>query len=66
MPVTGPPHVPVSRQSDFVTGDCTFEIGGRNKGKHRIEKLDNAYVVKDDIEFAQGSIIPFWAFELKY
>lgn len=55
-----------SRQSDFVIGDCTFEIGGRNKGKRQIENLDNAYVVKDDIEFAQGNIIPLWAFGLNY
>lgn len=55
-----------SRQSDFVIGNYTFEVGGRNKGKRQIENLEDAYVVKDDIEFAQGNIIPLWAFELNY
>lgn len=55
-----------SRQSDFVIGNYTFEVGGRNKGKRQIENLEDAYVVKDDIEFAQGNIIPLWAFGLNY
>lgn len=55
-----------SRVSDFVIGDRTFEIGGRKKGKKQIEDVPNAYVVKDDIEFAHGNIIPLWAFGLNY
>ena len=55
-----------SRQSDFVIGNYTFEVGGRNKGKRQIENLEDAYVVKDEIEFAQGNIIPLWAFGLNY
>lgn len=55
-----------SRQSDFVIGNYTFEVGGMNKGKRQIENLEDAYVVKDDIEFAQGNIIPLWAFGLNY
>ena len=55
-----------SRQSDFVIGNYMFEVGGRNKGKRQIENLEDAYVVKDDIEFAQGNIIPLWAFGLNY
>jgi len=55
-----------SRQSDFVIGNHTFEVGGRNKGKHQIENLADAYIVKDDIEFAQGNVIPLWAFGLNY
>ncbi len=55
-----------SRVSDFVIGDRTFEVGGRKKGKKQIEDVPNAYVVKDDIEFAHGNIIPLWAFGLNY
>ena len=55
-----------SRQSDFVIGNYAFEVGGRNKGKRQIENLEDTYVVKDDIEFAQGNIIPLWAFGLNY
>ena len=55
-----------SRLSDFVIGKYTFEVGGRNKGKRQIENVPDAFVVKDDIEFAQGNIIPLWAFGLNY
>lgn len=55
-----------SRQSDFVIGDLTFEIGGRNKGKRQIEDLPDSYIVKDDIEFAHGNTLPLWSFGLNY
>lgn len=55
-----------SRQSDFVIGEYTFEVGGRKKGKKQIEDIPNSYVVKDDIEFAYRNIIPLWAFGLNY
>lgn len=55
-----------SRQSDFVIGDRTFEIGGKSKGKKQIAAIPNSYIVKDDIEFAYGNIIPLWAFGLNY
>lgn len=58
--------VTASRQSDFVIGKYTFEIGGRKKGKQQIEGLDNAYIVKDDIETGFGNIIPLWCFGLNY
>ena len=59
-------EVTASRQSDFVIGKYTFEIGGRKKGKQQIEGLDNAYIVKDDIETGFGNIIPLWCFGLNY
>lgn len=49
-----------------MIGDRTFEVGGRKKGKKQIEDVPDAYVVKDDIEFAHGNIIPLWAFGLNY
>ena len=55
-----------SRQSDFVIGSRTFEIGGRNKGKRQIEDLPDSYVVKDGIEFAHGNTVPLWSFGLNY
>ena len=58
--------VTASRQSDFVIGKYTFEIGGRKKGKQQIEGLDNGYIVKDDIETGFGNIIPLWCFGLNY
>ena len=55
-----------SRISDFVIGKYTFEVGGRKKGKKQIENVPDAYIVKDDIEFAQGNVIPLWAFGMNY
>lgn len=55
-----------SRQSDFMIGKYTFEVGGKKKGKKQIEDIPDSFIVKDDIEFAQGNIIPLWAFGLNY
>ena len=55
-----------SRESDFVVDDYTFEVGGRNKGKKQIQDIPNGIVVKDDIEFGHGIIIPLWHFGLTY
>lgn len=55
-----------SRISDFVIGKYTFEVGGRKKGQKQIENIADSYIVKDDIEFAQGNVIPLWAFGLNY
>lgn len=55
-----------STMSDFRIDDYTFEIGGRKKGKKQIEGIPNAFVIKDDIEFASGNIIPLWHFGFNY
>lgn len=55
-----------SRQSDFMIGKYTFEVGGKKKGKKQIEDIPDSFIVKDDIEFAQGNVIPLWAFGLNY
>lgn len=55
-----------SRISDFQIGGRTFEIGGRKKGKRQISEAQEGYIVKDDIEFGSGNIIPLWAFGLLY
>lgn len=55
-----------SEVADFKIGACTFEVGGRNKQQKQIRDVDNAYVVKDDIEFGGLNIIPLWAFGLTY
>ena len=53
-----------SRQSDFKIEKYTFEVGGRKKGKKQIEDIPDSFIVKDDIEVAQGNVIPLWAFGL--
>ena len=55
-----------TRESDFIVDDYTFEVGGRNKGKKQIHDIPNGIVVKDDIEFGHGIIVPLWHFGLTY
>ena len=55
-----------SEFSDFVVNGSTFEVGGRKKGKKQIAEVENAFVVRDDVEYAYQNIIPLWAFGLNY
>ena len=55
-----------SRIADFEIDGRTFEIGGKSKGKKQIASASEGYVVKDDIEYGYGNVIPLWAFGLLY
>jgi hypothetical protein len=55
-----------SRISDFEIDGKTFEVGGKKKGKKQLSEAKEGYVVKDDIEFGSGNMIPLWAFGLLY
>ena len=55
-----------SRVSDFEIDGRTFEVGGKRKGKKQIADAAEGYIVKDDIEYGSGNIIPLWAFGLTY
>lgn len=60
-------HNPLSsRQSDFVINKYTFEVGGKNKDSHQIRDLQDAYLVKDDIETAGLTTLPLWTFGMMY
>ncbi len=59
-------EVTSSSVADFSIGKYTFEIGGKYKGKKQIEGVENAYIIKDDIEYGYNNIIPLWAFGLTY
>lgn len=52
--------------SDFEIQGKTFEVGGKSKGKKQITDAKEGYVVKDDIEYGYGNVIPLWAFGLNY
>ncbi len=52
--------------SDFKIGKYTFEVGGKNKKQKQIQGIENAFIVKDDIEYGHHNIIPLWAFGLLY
>lgn len=55
-----------SRSADFEIGTFTFEVGGKKKTGRQIKGLDNAYIVKDDLEIGGGNQIPLWTFGMTY
>jgi predicted AAA+ superfamily ATPase len=55
-----------SKVSDFCIGEYTFEVGGAKKGHRQIQDVENAFVVRDDTEYASGDILPLWGFGLLY
>lgn len=55
-----------SPSADFKTGKYTFEVVGRNKSGKQIKGIEDAYIVKDDIEHGDGNILPLWAFGFLY
>ncbi|MCK5847460.1 MAG: ATP-binding protein, partial [Bacteroidales bacterium] len=59
--MTAPEH------GDFLIDEkYTFEIGGKNKTQKQIIDLENAFVVKDDIEIGYKNEIPLWLFGFMY
>lgn len=59
-------EVRASKAADFTIEDATFEVGGRNKSQRQIRGTTGGYVVKDDIEYRHGNIIPLFLFGLTY
>ncbi|BDD01983.1 ATP-binding protein [Persicobacter psychrovividus] len=60
-------QVEASSKADFlIDGKWTFEVGGKNKKMKQIQGLEDAFVVKDDIEYGEGQVIPLWVFGLTY
>ncbi len=54
-------------EGDFIVdGKYAVEVGGRKKSGKQIAKAENAIVVKDDIEYGSGNIIPLWLFGFLY
>ena len=59
--------VALSKQADFIIdGKYTFEVGGKSKGQKQIEGIENAWIVKDDIELPMLNTIPLWMVGLLY
>lgn len=55
-----------SSVGDFKVGKYTFEVGGKNKKQKQIQGIENAFIVKDDIEYGYLNVIPLWAFGFLY
>lgn len=58
--------VTYSKVSDFSIGKYTFEVGGAKKSHRQIKDVANSFIVRDDTEYANGDILPLWAFGLLY
>jgi uncharacterized protein len=57
----------LAEKGDFLVNDyLVFEIGGKNKTTKQIKSIQNAFVVRDDIEYGVGNIIPLWLFGFLY
>lgn len=55
-----------SKTADFKIGRNIFEVGGANKGQRQLEGNPDGFVVKDDIEYGHGNVLPIWHFGLNY
>ena len=55
-----------SKVSDFAIGKYTFEVGGAKKSHKQIKDVKDVYVVRDDMEYANGDILPLWSFGFFY
>ncbi len=59
--------VQMPKQGDFIINDkYTFEVGGKGKSVKQIKHLEDAWIVKDDIEMPMLKAIPLWMFGLLY
>ncbi len=56
----------MSPVADFLVDEYTFEVGGKNKGMQQIQEVENAFIVKDDIEHGFLNTIPLWQFGFLY
>ena len=59
--------VTLPQNGDFlIDNQYTFEIGGKNKSSKQIQGINDAFVVKDDIEIGSAGVIPLWLFGFLY
>lgn len=59
--------VQLPKHGDFlVNGIYTFEVGGKGKSQKQISGLENAWIVKDDMELPMLNTLPLWMFGLLY
>ncbi len=59
-------RVSASKISDFEIGGVTFEVGGKSKTQAQLKGAERGYVVKDDVEYGHGNVVPIWAFGMTY
>lgn len=55
-----------SEKSDFRIENFTFEVGGQGKQQKQIEGIENAYIVKDNIEYGIKILFHWMHFGFNY
>ena len=60
-------QVKYPKSGDFeVDEKFIFEVGGASKNIKQISNIENAYIVKDDMEYPAGKSIPLWLLGFLY
>jgi hypothetical protein len=55
------------KKGDFLVDDkYTLEVGGSSKDGRQIRLLDNAWLVKDGLEYGSKGVLPLWAMGIVY
>ena len=59
--------VEVADTADYlIDGKITVEIGGKSKKKKQIKAINDAFIIKDNIETGVGNVVPLWLFGFLY
>ena len=53
-------------RADFIVDKITFEIGGKSKKETQLEKVQDGYLVLDNIEIGNQKRIPLYLFGFLY
>lgn len=65
--ISGKHQINYTDNGDFlVDNKFIFEIGGKNKNKNQIKKIENSWLALDDIEYGFNKKIPLWLFGFLY
>lgn len=59
-------YVTSSKISDFEIDGVTYEVGGAGKGGKQLANAERGIIVRDDIEYGHGNVVPLWLFGLNY
>lgn len=60
-------EIHLAKQGDFlIDRTYTFEIGGKNKTTQQIQGVENAFLVRDDMEIGGLNTIPLYLFGFLY
>ena len=60
-------NVHLAKNGDFLIDEkITIEVGGKNKTARQIRNIEQAWIAKDDIEYAFQNSIPLWMFGFLY